>query len=315
MYRCTNVKSISSEVVMMDYLLSIEPLTKNGEIAIVGGHFILFYDKKSDKLKPLIYNDLSNKKDLEFAELFAGDFPTKSFEYSIRLIKHYLSKNNKARNVFLINDHKFQALDFQPNTKHLTHGKGGVLRKSFYRDPTMFPSSFSMIIRKYGFDRISDVVFENYNSNRQPQDILPNPSFFFSEQALRTRFDKKTKSKRIKEMVFIQSKSSESEHSDLYYSLNNNQICLTESGHCGCSLEVMEFIHSLVNHGFQQIIFFVPIECKDAVNIGIGVALDTLNLSAHTKIEVTIVTSIGGMNFRNELSSTRPKIYCHELIT
>lgn len=107
-------------------------VTKTSPIAIIGGHFMLFYDRTVDELKPVIWQELDNDNEIKFAQQNAGNFPTRSFIYSIGLYKLFQKSKAESGLILLVNDHKFQSKNFQPNIIEHVKGRGGELRKKFF---------------------------------------------------------------------------------------------------------------------------------------------------------------------------------------
>lgn len=298
MYSFKHIKGIASEEAMMAYLKNLQPINPKGPIAIVGGHYMLFYDKHEDCLKPLVYQDLTNEKHIEFAKLMAGDFPVRTFNYSVELIKHFRSKGINAGNVFIINDHKFQSMDFQPNILNLVKNRGGDLRSKYYRGKNAFPGSFQNLIEQQGFKNVRDVVFDNDDFDRNRGSILPRKTIFHSEQFLRRQFDRIRKKKFVNNKHFFFRQNGLTE--ELFFGDNHKEVCLTEHGSCGCSLEVMEFMFKLMENKLNTVILFIPSECINQVNNGIELSLKFIKEVVEKDVEAIVVTGIGGGMHREE---------------
>ncbi len=308
MYTFRQVKGIDSVDDMMNYLKNLNFSKEKGPVAIVGGHFMLLYDQNEDNLKPVIYQDLKDEKQKEFARKWAGDFPVKTFEYSLELIKYYRALGIDAENVFIVNDHKFQASDFQPNTLDKVKNKGGQLRRSFYWQDNNIPASYLDLILNYKFESIRDVISPNVEYKRNEDSILPKESIYYSEQVLRKKFEKSMK-KLLRKKSFVE--ESKGRKSEVFFENNITRICITENGKCGCSSEVMEFIWQLMNKNYFNIIMFIPEECEDQVNNGIEVALQSEN-NINEIMNLLVITGIGGLS--GNINFLKPKIFFHHYI-
>lgn len=296
---------IKSEEALINFLKDYEPINPGGPVAIVGGHFMLMYDKYEDCLKPVIHQELDNPKHKEFAKLMAGDFPVKSFEYSLELIKYFKTRGIEAKNVFIVNDHKFQSNDFQPEILPLVKGRTGELRKKFYRQSNPIPNIYFDLSKKNDLF-LEKNILENYNIKRHEDEILPKRSFFFSERTLRSRFNKRVKNKLAKYDEFQQVKDFNDRPSELYYIDSGENICLTEHGVCGCNSEVLEFANNLIQNNYHDILFFIPDECSAAVNQGLNIASFINHKYYGKRNKIVVLSGLGGMSINQ--NKLRPKI-------
>lgn len=278
-------------------LLTLLSKSVSGEniVAIVGGHFMLLYDKAANELKPVIWQELEVESQKKFAEQNAGNFPVRSFCYSIELYKQFKQRKIKSGVVLLINDHKFQSTNFQPDVASSFNGKAGELRKKYFSH-NIIPGYYAEILEE---ERISkeDILIDNSNTKRHTSDLLPKESWFYSEQKLRNRFDDFVKPELMKQGKIRQDVIGKKV--ELYFESPNhaNDFCLTENGSCACSAEVIEFISNLLNRGFNEIIFFVPNECAVPVDNGVMAALHISEKQA----KVLTVSNFGGMGFNENI--------------
>jgi len=257
------------------------------KVAIIGGHYMLFYDAVDDSLKPLIKENLTQQNHRDFAELFTGEFPESSFKVSLDLLNRFKLNNVESQLVFIVNDHKFQSKNFQPNINEYIKGRTGQLRKEYY-SKNQIPKYYLSEMKKMN---ISTEDVQNFHlKNKTKQDNLLKEGFFFSEQRLRNKFEKN-----LKDKLANAGKIRKVENSgavEIYYEgIANQDICLTENGGCGCSGEVMEFLYELSDSGYTDIVFFVPYECVEAANNGFAVVADTLD----KKLSIHSVYGFGGM--------------------
>ncbi len=262
--------------------LLINSVSGKNKVAILGGHFMLFYDKTEDELKPVIWQEQESDKHKDFAIQYAGDFPFKSFQYSLELYERLKDINIDSKIVLLVNDHKFQNKNFQPNISSSILNRGGLLRKKFYRRNKV-PKCYSDLMSKISKEH-KKIILSNDNSKRDETDLLPKETWFYSEQKLRKRFDNYVLPRLLKENKVFKDGGKEDENVFFKTHIQGEEICLTENGKCGCTAEVTELISDLLNKKMYEMIFFIPKECTDAVNYGIDIAL---NLN---KIKSRIIT-------------------------
>jgi hypothetical protein len=276
-------------------LLSAAISGKN-KVVIVGGHFMLFYDKVKNELQPVIFEDLEKDNQKLFAKQFAGNFPLKSFQYSVDLYKLLENRNIDSGILLLVNDHKFQSESFQKNISTEIIGRGGELRQAYFRR-NKIPEIYLHTLKEKGIE-CKNILVNNNDVKRKESDLLPKESWYYSEQKLRKRFDKYVAPKLLKNEKIYQVESGKG--TDIFFQTPNigTELCLTENGSCGCSAEVIEFISNLLNRGVTEIVFFVPNECANAVDSGIMAALGINEKSA----KVITISNFGGMGFNESLN-------------
>lgn len=275
---------------MMDYLKTIRPSVQGDPIGIVGGHFMLLYDKKEDCLKPVIHQDLEDPKLKNFAKLMAEDFPVNSFEYSLELIKNHKNNNIQSKIILVVNDHIFQSNSYQIGIEEKIYNRGGVLRKRFYHTHTDIPKVFKDMLNEKSLG--SDVIHRNIKKSLEKNSTQPKETYFFSEKYFRNRFEDKTEKKLRKHDQLVTSINEKGEREIFYKNNRGSDICLTENGDCGCSLEVVEFIKQLININYNTVIFFVPKECEKAVNLGVEVVLNITYKKNKSNISVFTITGL-----------------------
>jgi hypothetical protein len=259
------------------------------KVAIVGGHFMLFYDKLKDNLQPVISQELENENQKKFAVEFAGNFPLRSFHFSVELFKQLNKRNIQSGILLLVNDHKFQSESFQKDISTQINGRGGELRQVYFRKNEI-PSSYLATLKDNGFES-NNILINNFDLKRRESDLLPKLSWYFSEQKLRKRFDKYVVPQLLKKHKVYQIKTGRG--IDIFYQApyTGTEICLTENGSCGCSAEVTVLISDLLSKGINEIIFFIPNECVNAVENGIIVSLNINEVAA----KVITISGMGGM--------------------
>lgn len=295
--------------------------------SIMAGHYMLMYDNEQNCLVPMVWQDTENSLVESVSRKMAGSFPLRSFRYGLDLWQKGQDLDSHVQIALLINDHQFQSSYFREINYDQPKGRGGELRKEYYRRSNNLPQAFVQLLRKRGLDK-SEILLSNNNMDRDASydeddaSILPPESVFFSEQHLRRRFDRHTRQELSEDPRFKITRLDEGGYDLFYYPAGSTQeFCLTEQSDsidgitqsgCGCSGEVIEFLIELSNRGFGNIILFVPHECAGAVNVGVQAAVDVISRYYNLNIKVTTVTGVGGMgsfNIRGKLESLQVKYF------
>ena len=262
---------------------------RHSNMAIVGGHFMLFYDKESNMLKPVIWQELTNQQHIQFAKLQAGNFPLDSLKYSIELYKINMIKDIKSGVILMVNDHKFQSYNFQPDIIELVQGRGGDLRKEYFHK-NIVPECYLEEIKNNSI-QINDILIHNDNIKRKANELLPKKSWYYSETRLKNRFEYYVQDDLLAQGKIKKESTSNGNEIVFETSNLNDEICLSENGSCSCSAELIEFVHNVFDRGFTEIVIFVPNECASAVDGGILASLQIYNI----KGKVWTVSNFGGM--------------------
>ncbi len=280
------------------------PFAPHERIAIVAGHFMLMYDEEADAVVPMVHQDARNKTVAEFSKEMAGGFPVLTFKLGVRLYQQLLSRQLRPKVVLAVNDHKFQSKGFQARYEPVFKQPEKVanLRKQFYQDADI-PNSFKNIMAEEKL-----VVSEIIQPNEIPhsdKNRLGHRTNFFSEKAMRNTFDRRLLNRLKKDERFrYERRPTEDDPASyaLYYKndVTFKEVCLTEDGSCGCAGELLEFYIELEQLGFTKIIFFVPQECLNPVNVG------TFISTTHSTPELTVYTisGLGGMGITLKESGT-----------
>jgi len=276
----------------------IESVSGNSKIAIVGGHFMLLYDKTEDELKPVIIQEFEQENIKLFAKQFAGNLPLSSFKFSVELFKIFKKQNIESGIILLVNDHKFQSVNFQPDIIPSIKGRGGELRKKYFSRNSI-PNCYIQVLDSEGIS-MDQILIDNNDNKRHTSDLLPKKSWFYSEKRLKNRFDYFVKTQLMKRGIIREDFNGDTV--ELFYESpnNGNNICLTENGACACSAEIIEFITNLLSRNITEIIIMVPDECVSAVDNGIFAALNICEVFA----KVTTINGFGGMGIDENLERT-----------
>jgi len=252
----------------------------NYPAAIMAGHFMLYYDGTNQSLVPLIYQDLGDGEIKEIAQLYAGEFPIKSFKIGLDIIS---DTGVSSKIVFLVNDHKFQDINFQPENRQIIDSDAGRLRQYFYSEYGIkMPKTYYSILHDTCF-KFDDTILLNNDLSRQKQDILPKETIYFSEQALRNRFENTIRNDLKNNPNFYVNGV------DIFYAPTLE--CLTKEGKCGCSGEIMEFLHVLEKKGYKNVVLISPNECVEPIRT----ACEAYVLGFESSLNVFQIHGVGGI--------------------
>lgn len=250
---------------------------------------MLMYDDLADCLVPMIYQEATNPKVDKLSREMAGNFPLRSFKIGLQLVDGHHGKGLNSKIALIVNDHIFQTPGWAMQGLH-ENNRAGNLRQKYYRNKYPLPKSYFKELRSIGLS--SDVILGNNNPGRI-SGILPKNIRLFSEQALRNYFDQYRRIELRETDYFTEVPQKGSKSKLIFNEKSGGQpICLTENGDCGCSGELIEFFIRLSKDGFNKIIFFVPDECKLAVDAGIKAFL---HLPGSIKGELKVVHVIHGL--------------------
>jgi hypothetical protein len=300
-------KSISSFLNKLNE--DIKEKSKNS-VLILGGHFLLLYDSIEDELKPCIWQSFEEEKFSNFAKLMAGNFPVDTLKIAINIKESCDKKNINSNLLMVVNDHKFQSKGFQNGIEEKINGKTGELRKKFYLKNSNLPSVFLSFFSAANIN-IEKWIFRNDDNKRSKTNILPKETIYFSEQHLRNKYENNRLPKLLKNN--FASKKNKSNPNEYYLTLEDIQqdICLTENGSCGCIGLTIELLAELFLKKQYYIIFMIPNECADAVNMGIESGIKLFK----TNCRIICISNLGGLgkcveNF--EYSNIKMDIHAYE---
>ena len=242
------------------------------KIAIVGGHYMLLYEKKSDSLKPAIHEEFNDWGNKTFSKKNALNFPVKSFELAVKLFMHFRMRKTESQCVLLVNDDSL----FKKNFRNKDHyeavkDRGLELRQNYYSTNNNIPSVFKKILYKYDIP-LKDFFAKFETLNSTPNSLLPRETIFVSERRLCRNFKKTVKAAATGDRLFKILKINETGIDNIEeLTVESNKvdsICLIEQSVCNCGGKAFQFYHDLINKGFETIIFFVPDQCKEQVKDG-----------------------------------------------
>lgn len=288
---------LDSESEMIQFLVEQALHFQGSNVAIVAGHYMLMYDELEKKLVPMIWQDSNNKEVIERSKSLAGNFPVDSLKLGLMLFQKYAKLSLTPKIVLAVNDHHFHS---GVMIKRFNQDDIPQLKRDYYRLNHSIPNSYLNLIAKFNL-KLENVFLKNHKK-RNEKEILPSETILFSEQVYRNRFDKYIRPALRKDSSFFEKRSQKGKPNLYFKGLTNSKnFCLTETGECGCSGEVILFVLDLFNKGFFNIIFITPSECSNPVNSGIEVAM-YLNSKEKENCIMNIFTinNLGGMGVINK---------------
>jgi hypothetical protein len=290
-----SMKTLRHETEMLDRLVSSAGGGGAGLVGIVAGHFMLMPDPLSpgQHLVPMVWQDATSEPVRVQSAAHAGDFPVRSFGYGLQLHCALAQRGAPSRVVILVNDQKWQQASFLPDDIRGCVADAGDARQRFYRQRSPLPPSFTRILEEHGAGE--GAFLDNSNPLRSRTDILPKGTFFFSERALRNKFDTYTREEILRDQRF-RAEPRPNGGSNLVFRPAGfrEEFCLTEDdGQCGCSGEVLQFLAELNEAGVGVLVFFVPEECFSLVMRGVEAGLHYL--AQRGDFQLRRVISIGGV--------------------
>ncbi|MHC2071109.1 hypothetical protein ACYFX5_26855 [Bremerella sp. T1] len=283
------------------------------KVAVVAGHFLLMYhppdNGEGHKLIPAIWQDIPQDSEASsasrnFAKKMFGDFSVASFRFGLKL-RCLLQRRRPpidCRIALLVNDHKFSEPTFQPERQKSIQARTYNLRQAFFHLTLQIPDSYRKELEKAEMDA-SDAILQNVPIKRRQSGILPESCPFFSETQLRNRFKRNTLRmiRNSDRLEYSRSDSDDDSVLNVHYRRQNGSRCaLTESGACGCSGEMVEFIMNLLDSDFSEIIAIIPAECIDAVKDAAAVAVEIASEIKGHALRVCIVAGFGGIGYHPE---------------
>lgn len=293
-----------SEDALLDYLTETSLLT-GGAVAIVAGHFMLAYDDQQRRLVPMVLQDTGHPWVRHFSQEMAQDFPLRSFRLGLQVQQRLRRAGRTAGMVLLVNDHIFQTKAWhEQNLPTEPENLAASLRHESYRNTLAMPASFSDAIRELAPGDEEDVFIRNDNPQRTKTDIVPKRSVFFSEQALRRRFDEKTRHKLVDDEHFKHIETENGKYR-VYFREDDYapQVCLIDEDDCGCSGEVVELLLRLQERGISTVLFFSPQECASPVHAGAKATAYIVG-QQNQRLSVITISGLGGMGVETAKNDT-----------
>ena len=230
--------------------MNAEPLNA---VHIMAGHFMLFYDKHSDRLAPGVFEDIQDPTLKAQIKERVGIFPTYSWRLAIEFAEHHIVKNNQSANLLLlINDWQYVPSD------KIIHN----YRAEFYNRFKQLPTSYLTHLNSS-----SIVTTKNITSSRKH-------TLCFPETWLKNRFQNEAsrlvkQGKLEKRCIPDQPEMSEISFTDS----SGTPLPLVSCGMTGCAGEITEMISEAYRAGARLLILLAPNECHAPIRMGVEIAL------------------------------------------
>jgi hypothetical protein len=267
----------------------LSALSGHANVAVVAGHFMLMYDDLAETLVPMVYRDSDNPRVVALSREMAGDFPVRTFQHGVTLAQGLRSTGHEARIALLVNDHIFQTNGWRPQNLD-DHSRARNLRHAYYRRRQPVPSSYLRHLAKMNLT-VDQVLLDNNSSVRSRTDTIPKMSLLFSEQTMRGVFQKETCRELVNFPGFTVKKAGGVTSLHFREPGAANLMCLADEQGCGCSGEIVEFLVTLSQRGFNAVTIYVPHECWDAARAGV---VASLHLPVSIREHLSRVILIGG---------------------
>jgi hypothetical protein len=276
-------------------------MMRSGRTAIIAGHYMLDLDE--DHLEPMVAGQGSKGPIREHILYYAGGFPLRTFRIGLDL----LTERKEDRIVLLVNDHFFvQGLNDEDRSEEFVRN----LRKEYYRSENALPRAYHDLLESTG-STLEEIFLVHERPNANSQDLLPSRSLYFSEQALRNRFDNTTRKNLASLDGFWEEETGDSGPPALFYGRpdrDEEKLCMTHEGRCGCKGEIVELANALRQLGYEHALMLIPDECHSAVN---AAARATIH-GAGALTSIAVATGLGGRGERPNESSWRPTVKYYE---
>lgn len=279
---------------------------KKSNVAIVGGHYSLFYERNSASLKPAIQQELTDVSDLTFAKLLSQNFPVRSFELTVRLYFHFMYNKITSRCVLIVNDEAFLNKDFRNSEDYdIVKDSAFKLRKDYFSTSSNIPQIFKGIL--FGHQLKYHDFFEFFESKDEGEDnLLPKSTLFISERKLCKSFKKTVKKTKPTDNLFsvlkINHENSDSVEDARVGHGTGNEICVIDKGVCSCGGKAFQLYYELIEKGYDTIIFFVPDECISHVNQGTELLCNS-DYFRSNKIDIINITFMSDIMFDNSVNN------------
>lgn len=266
----THENFLFSEESLKNNMRGFMNTSPSDSVYIMAGHFMLFYDKQSDRLAPGIFEDIQNPTLKSQVKQRVGIFPTYSWKLAIELAEHHIVTNNKnAKLLLLINDWQYV-----PSDKSACD-----YRTEFYNSFKELPGSYLAHLNSS-----SIVTTQNITCSRRH-------TLCFPETWLKNRFQNEA-SRLVKQgklsKRYIPEQPDMSEIS--FIDASGTSLPLVSCGMTGCAGEITEMISEAYRAGARNLILLAPNECHAPIRKGVEIALSLYDFEPLS----VLVADLGG---------------------
>ncbi|MBH3386036.1 hypothetical protein I5S53_19010 [Pseudomonas juntendi] len=220
---------------------------------IMAGHFMLFYDKQSDRLAPGVFEDIQDPTLKAQIKERVGIFPIYTWKLAIEFAEHHIVKNNQSGNLLLlINDWQYVPSD------KITQD----YRAEFYNHFKQLPTSYLTHLSSSSIVTTKNITPSRKHTLCFPETWLKNR---FQNEASRLVKQGKLEKRRIPD----QPEMSEISFTDS----SGTPLPLVSCGMTGCAGEITEMISEAYRAGARLLILLAPNECHAPIRMGVEIAL------------------------------------------
>lgn len=254
--------------------------TKQQDVVIMAGHFMLFIDEEKNRLVPGIMEEQESQVMRDRIARRVGIFPVYTWHLGVQLAREWAPTFTDIKFLLLINDWQYVPTQ---------GGSAPELRKQFYESFDRVPAMYLDLLQQGGTFSADNVM-----ASRKHPLIFPETWLKYRFQKSAEKFVKAGKlAKRV-----LDAERNDSEVS--FLDSDGNYTPLISCGVTGCAGEITEMVSEVYKAGRRLLVIFAPGECYQPVHTGVEVALTLYGL---TGMKV-IITDPGGSG-----EMTREAIY------
>jgi hypothetical protein len=269
----------------------VNSLPKDYKLFVCGGHFPLYFSPIEKKVLPGIYQEIADEKSREDVLANFGGFPLFTWEIACNIVNKGVDLGIDSQLLLLINDWQevpaFMTQDLSlPNP----------YRETFFNNFNHLPSTYNKVFSTHKLD-FDNNIFK-----------LDESKFYLKELNLRDRFKRY-----IKKNYKIELDLNECHYSDGNFEYDSN--LLIEKGNAGCAGEISQMIYETIKVDEKvAIINFLPLCCKNAVNIGTELIYNLFNKNPKVLNVFLCTQNTIHKNdfFDKESENKNPRIYSYE---
>ncbi|MBK5012304.1 hypothetical protein IAE33_004164 [Pseudomonas sp. S60] len=269
-----------SEDQLLTEVFKFADTSRFGDLHIMCGHFMLFFDSCLNTLIPGIFEDISYEPLRSIIKDRVGIFPSYSWDLGVKISDIYTEINNlPASLILLINDWQYTP------TKEASKD----LRGHFYSTFNALPERYENTLKRSSFTDLRNISASRKHSLCFPETRLKNR---FQNEASRLVKQGKLQSRYLPGQPYMSEISFTDSMGDV--------LPLVSCGITACAGEITEMISEIYKNGARQLVLLAPTECHNAIRRGVEIAL-TLYKFEPMKI---LVADLGGAG-----ESTEEEIY------
>lgn len=266
----TQDRYVFSEDELLAEIFKFYQTANSKSLHIMCGHFMLFYDKSSNKLVPGVFEDIADEPLRSIIKDRVGIFPSYSWDLGITISDSYMRATGlTAHLILLIND--WQYTPPLHASKHL--------RANFYSSFNLPPKTYATRLKRSSLTAIQNIAASRKHCLCFPETWLKNR---FQNEATRLVKQGKLQSRSLPD------KPEMSEIS--YIDSTGHEMPLVSCGMTACAGEITEMISEAYRGGARLLVLLAPSECHNPIRKGVEIALSLYNLDPMK----VLVADLGG---------------------